>query len=211
MTTNDKRWRWAALAVGLIAALGLWRMGSSTAVAQRAAGGPCCCVGSIDLPRVLQGLDERAERETELQAFIQERLERIQQIEDRIEQLRADLDILPVGSEAWRAKREEIMTAIADLQKEQNFLQRFGAELEANMKLDLFNKIVDAASRYAEREGIAMVVADDSGVEIPRPLNPDETRQVEPAIVGRRVLHSSSCADITSDVITMMNVEFAAQ
>lgn len=205
---TDTAWRWAVVGVGVIAATGLWRMGTQSAEAQRAAGGPCCCVATLDLPLVLQNLDERAERETELQGFIKERLDRIDQIKSRIEQLGADLQILPQNSSEWLDKREEILRAEVEQRNEENFLNLRGSETEARMKRDLFNKIRDAAARYAEREGIAIVVSNDSSVEIPEPLSPDLTRQVEPAIVSRRVIHSSACADISEDVARMMNVEF---
>lgn len=208
---KDTLWRWATVSIGIALAMGLWRLGTQPAVAQRAAGGPCCCVGTLDLQRVLQNLDERAEREGELQSFIRERIARIKNIQERIEQLRADLDILPENGPEWRAKREEVLREDVSLRSEQDFLQLFGAEMEARMKRKLFIKIRDAASRYAEREGYAVVITDDSEVPIPQPVSPELTRQVEPAIVARRVIYSSACADLTDDVARMMNVEFAGQ
>lgn len=208
---KDTLWRWAAVSIGIALAMGIWRMGTQPAVAQRAVGGPCSTVGTIDLQRVLQNLDERAEREGELQSFIQGRISRIKQIQDRVEQLRSDLDILPENGPEWRAKREEILREDVKLRSEQDLLQFFGTEMEARMKRDLFLKIKDAASRFAEREGYAVVITDDSEVPIPMPNAPELIRQVEPAIVARRVIFSSDCADLSDDVARMMNVEFSGQ
>jgi len=102
-----------------------------------AAAGPCCCVATLDLEVVLQLLEERAERETELRSFIEERLERIKALESRVEQLRADLDILPPNGPEWLDKREEVLRAEVELRNEQNFLNLRGSELEASMKRDL--------------------------------------------------------------------------
>jgi len=208
---NYTLWRSAALLVALVAAAGIWRLGTPVASAQRGGASTCCCVASLDLNAVLGNLDERVARETELQGFIRSKEDELKKLDEKIKRLQDDLNILPENSPEWKGKREELLRANVGLRSERELSSALAEEMQTNMQLELFNKIRDAAARYAEQQSYAMVIVDDSEVEIPQPRSPDDFRQVEGAIVSRRVMFTAQCSDITEDVARMMNTEFAGQ
>lgn len=205
-------WRSGALAIGVVVAMGVWRLGTPSASAQRAVSqSPCCCVATLELNAALENLDERVERESELQAFIRAKEDELKALDAKAKQLQDDLNILPEGSPEWTNKREEMLRTTINMRSERELSSALAEEMQTRMQLELFNKIREASARYAQQEGFSIVIVDDSAVEIPMPRSPDEFRAAQGAIVSRRVLSSSDCSDITEGVARMMNTEFAGK
>lgn len=209
---NDRLWRWAFLAVAALAAAGVWRAGSQQAQAERAAFGAPCCVGVLDLNSVLSNLAEREAREAELREFIQSKESKLEAIKKQGQQTQKELEdmrkLLPPGSAEADSKAEEVVRLQMTLKAETELSQALVENKQKRMHLDLFNKINDAASRYAEREGFQIILSTDAGFRIPQAANED---QVQSAIVGRRVLHAAEPVNISTGVAQMMNNEFKAR
>jgi len=199
-------WRAVVLAGALIAIAGLWRLGAQQAVAQ--ASGSSCCVATIDLNGVLSQLNERLDREAELQEFIDEREATLRERGERIQELETDLEILPPNSQDWREKREEILRERAAVRVERELATALAEEMQTLMQMELFAKINEAAAEYAQQNGFDLVLADDSQLQIPQPQNPEQLRQAQQLIVSRRVIYRSDTVDISADVARKMNVEF---
>ncbi len=208
---SDQFWRWSLLAAAGAGALGLWRLGEGVggvAHAERAAFAPACCVASIDLNAVLGALLEKEVREGELKEFIGKQEAALDAIAKQGKQSQEDLRILPVGGPEAEAKAEEIVRLGVKLKGDTELAKALVDNKQKRMHLDLFNKIVEATRRFAEREGHALVVSSDSELKIPSSISGD---QVQGAIVGRRIVFASSTIDISQGVSQMMNNEFKAR
>jgi Skp family chaperone for outer membrane proteins len=95
----------------------------------------------------------------------------------------------------------------AQFRLETEIAERTLAEHQKLMQLALFNKITEAVRAYADREGIDVVLTNDSGVEIPQDLS---DQQFLAAVTGRRVVFASDAIDITEEVAQAMNNEYRA-
>ena len=198
----------AFLGVGIAVAGALWWNATPAANANRAAMAPSCCVGALDLNRVLEVLDERKALEAELQTFISAKENEIKDLQTKAQQAQDDLKILPEKSKDWFAKRDEVATLAAQFRTAQEVARAVVEEKRKRMHLDLFNKIRDAAKRYAQREGFMIVIADDSAVEIP---DQAPERDVQGAMVSRRLMYADASSDISQGVGQMMNNEYKAR
>lgn len=208
----DRFWRWSFLAVAALAAAGLWRAGSQQAQAERAVLGAPCCVGVLDLNAVLSSLTERESREAELREFIQSKESVLEDIKKRGQQAQKALEdmrkVLPAGSPESEAKAEETVRLQMTLKAESELSQALVENKQKKMHVELFTKINDAARRYAEREGLLIVLSTDAGFRIPMSATEEQTQS---AIVGRRVLYAAEPVDISAGVAQMMNNEFKAR
>ena len=208
----DRLWRWSFLAVAALAVAGLWRAGSQQAQAERATLQTPCCVGVLDLNTVLSTLTERESRESELREFIQSKESKLDAIKKQGLQAQKELEdmrkVLPVGSPEAEAKAEEAVRLQMTLKAESELAQALVENKQKKMHLELFTRINDAARRYAEREGLLIVLSSDAGFRIPPSATEEQTQS---AIVGRRVLFAAEPVDISAGVAQMMNNEFKAR
>lgn len=207
--SESRAWRWALVGVGLAMSAGLWRISTQSASAERASAlAPACCVATIDLNSVLEALDERKERETELQNLIKDLQAKLDSQKKQAQQAQDDLKILPEKSKDWFAKREDAARLALRLRSEEELSKALVEDKRKQLSLELFNKIKDAAARYAKREGYALIVSSDMRAEIP---DDAPEQQVQAAMVGRRVLFAGDGTDISQGVSQMMNNEFKAR
>lgn len=205
---NTQVWRWAFLASVFSLALGLWRLGGQSAAAERPAAAPACCAATIDLNGVLEALEERKSREKELQAFIGELEKKVNDLGKLGQQAQDDLKVLPKGGKEWEKKRDELVELNFRFKFESEFSKAKAENRRKLMHLELFQKIKDAAAKYAKAQGVAIVISSDSEVDIPE--NAPEN-QVQAAIVSRRIIHADRSVDISDAVSLQMNNEFKAR
>lgn len=202
---------WRAVLIGAIvfAGAGIWRLGAPTAEASNAtlnlAPGE---VATIDINKVLDNLDERVARETELKAFFTELENGVRAYEAELEQAREDLKLLQAGSQQFKNKRNQIVRLQLKIEGEAQLARALADERRKIMHMELFQKIVAATGEYADREGTCIVMNDDSNVEIP--IDEISGNQLQAAIVGRRIIYACPDADISMFVAEMMNNQYRA-
>lgn len=201
---------WRLSVIGLLALSGTlaWRMTATPANANNTAAAAPCCVGVIRLNDVLSQLDEKSVQETKLKAFFDEREQAVNALLERVKALREELKLLPTDAPDRPAKREEYARVGAQAKIEADLSQVLAAEKKKLMELDMFNKINDAAAVVAQRQGLSLVLNDDSKLEIPEDA---EYREVQGAMINRRVLFAAGTVDISADVANYMNNEFKAK
>jgi Skp family chaperone for outer membrane proteins len=203
--TEQRIWRWAALAIaGLAIALG-WHATTPPAGANALQTAPTTSIAVIDLASVLDQLEERVVREGELKAEIEAREGRIREIEQQLNAVQQELDVMPGGTDRREAKLEEAVRMRMQVEFESNFANRVVAVQRKEMQLALFNKIKAATDAYAKAEGWDAVLVTDHNSQIPEGLGPQETFG---AIVSTRVLSAGDAIDITDEVARRMNNEF---
>jgi len=166
---------------------------------------------TVDLERVLEGLNKRADDDAELQKLAQTyqaedaaKKEAIANLEDSMADLVDERQLLD--------REEEI--ALATLRR-QAWLSFIGEKLDVEESLmlqDLFRDVQKAAAEMSESEGFDIVLLDDTALQL-AVIERDERRviQIKEQLRVRNLLFASSVTDITDDLITRMNNEYSSR
>ena len=203
-----KLWHWSVVGVVALSGSLVWRMASEPANAEAAAAAAPCCVGVVRLNDVLSKLDEKSVEEAKLKAYFEERETAVNSMRQRVSTLRDELKLLPTDAPDRNAKREEYARLGAQSKIEEQLAQVLAIEKKKMMELDMFNKIRAAVAIVAERQGLSVVFNDDSMMEIP---DEAEYREVQGAMISRRVMFASQSVDISAEVANYMNNEFKSK
>lgn len=202
-TSIARCFRTIGLFAGVLVVLLMLAPASSNAQVGRT-GSP---VAVVEINRVLELLEEKAVREQELRVFLTDLERRVNDLQDEVRGLAADLNILPRDQPEYQEKRQEFLRKQFQVRVEAELAELFAGERKKEQQIELFRKIQDGIKRYAEREGILLVLNNDGVIDIPSDA---PIQQVEAAIVSRRVLYASPDIDISEDVAVMLNNEYRA-
>lgn len=193
------------LAVGLLALIayqaGAVRQGTSAPTV----------VVSVNLARILDGLDQRAVAQADFVAMAEAILAEDEARTTRIEEMGKSLEDVPQSDTAERnALVDEIELMILETQGWRQFkTEQIDIEKSLLMR-DMYKSVRDAIRELCEREGYDVVIVDDSDDELvvnPQVAAPREI-QIKQQLNSRRLLYVSPSIDITNDVITFMNNAF---
>jgi Skp family chaperone for outer membrane proteins len=188
---------WISVVVVALASLAL-------APSARAAGGK---VGSIDLNKILDQLDEKVFREQQLEKFLKGLEDNVNDKAKALKQGRTELDILVKGSPSYVSKREEVLRMTAQVQAEAQAAKVLAEEKKKSLQVDLYEKIGDATREFAKKNGYDLIVVDDSKEKIPEDANP---QQAQAAMVNKRVMFAAADIDVSDQIASQMNNEFKA-
>lgn len=206
---SEKLWRWALVGALVVIGSGLWRATVPMASAQGGAAARMdCCVGVVRLNDVLNKLTEKAVREDELKRFFEEREGAVNQILASLQAVESELKLMPKDAPDRRMKLEERARLGAKADAEAKIAQAVAEDRKKRMELELFGKIRDAVREIAQRKGLAVVLSDDSDIDIPETAS---YREVQMGLVTRRLMYSNQSVDISSEVATFLNNQFKAQ
>lgn len=182
---------------------------ASTVVAWDAVAGrasvPPTVMGTIDLPRVLEALDEwKAEvaRSTAAgESFQAELIKR----RDNLDALAADLDDFVVGTKQYEEAEQAIKKASIDLRAFMSLADLREARTKQRAILRIYNHIREGTSAVSQQEGYGIVLMDDSAIPIS-----EESSDVLGDISARRVLYASPTLDVTDSIILHLNSQWQA-
>ncbi|MEM9166927.1 MAG: OmpH family outer membrane protein [Planctomycetota bacterium] len=167
-------------------------------------------VGTLDIDRVSVELQEAKDRQAEIVAATQTRADELQSLGETLEGLNEELSVLAETERQERVRLTiEIEAARTNLQARQQLYSRELELRDAELKRELYEKIVDAARRVAERDGYDMVLLDDGIISLDGPRVVDGASLLE-AMLSKKVIYASDTVDLSSSVLTLMNNEFAA-
>jgi Skp family chaperone for outer membrane proteins len=164
-------------------------------------------LATIEINAVLEKLDERTTSEQELQGYILVLEGRVQGMEQELKSKNEEIQLLPQDDPEYQTTAEDIIRRSFALRAEGELAQALAEKKRKEIQLALFNKISDATGRYAKREGIGIVIANDSTEEIPAGAT---AQQVQGAILTRKVIWADESLDISGAVASMMNNEYRA-
>lgn len=132
------------------------------------------------------------------------------QKQQKVKSLQEQRDNLRTDSPQYADKDKELQTAKIDLEVWAQIQQ---AEVQRTNKMQtkaLFDKIVNAVASVATAKGLDLVIADQHP-DLPDNFMEQATLEQVRATLGQRnVLYSSPQVDITQDVITQMDANYAA-
>ncbi|MBN8646121.1 MAG: OmpH family outer membrane protein [Planctomycetes bacterium] len=177
----------------------------ATAVAQVAA--RAVKVGTIDLNKVLDQMDEKTFRERQLETFLKNLEDSVNEIAKQLKQAKSELDILPKNGPAYLAKREEVLRLTARVQAEAQAAKILAEDKKKVMQIDLYEKISDSTKEFAKKNGYDLILVDDSKEKIPQDASP---QQAQAAMISKRLMFAASDIDVSDMVAQQMNNEFKA-
>jgi Skp family chaperone for outer membrane proteins len=185
----------------------LWRGGGQTASAQGGAVPNPCCVGVLRLNDVLNALEEKARLEADLKLFFSEKEAEVNALLDKVKAAEEELKLLSRDAPDRGAKLADYAKLRGQARVNAQVAQAEAEERKKQMELQLFGRIREAAAAVAKRQGLMLVLVDDSGLEIP---DNAEYRDVQGAMMSRRALYADPGVDISSQVANYLNNQFKA-
>jgi Skp family chaperone for outer membrane proteins len=195
------------MAVMAALALAVLHVGSQLAGAAASAVPTPVPMATVDLGRLLEQLDEKLAREKELQAIVDTLQADVSAKGKQVEA--ADKDLAAAPPDQQEKFAIELLKRGADAKLSKEIAERQIARRTRSFQLDLFNKIKTASAQYARQNGYAIVLSDDSGLEIPDGLSGPA---LQGAILGQRLIYiDPSAVDITDAVANQMNAAFRSQ
>lgn len=169
-------------------------------------------VAVVDLNRLMEGLAEYQEITRRIVAEAEAANRSLEELKGRIDRLDQELDTLKDRkSEAWVNNRLE-KAELESVGKARVEILRHKRDLAIGEAMrTIYGKVTDAVTRVGETDGWDLIMLDDRDL-LPAPkedrlvTGPDMNQYA----VNRRVLYAGPRADITDQLITMMNNEFKA-
>lgn len=162
-------------------------------------------IATLDLEAVVTGLNERTDKEASLKSELANYQSKVDKLAEEVKAMQKSLENEPDGVGKMKMAKDFRDKAVR-LEFEKQYAQRLLGELQGEMLRELYLKMVKAAQAQAKKNGYALVLASDERVQVPSGDPTDVTR----AIAMKRMLHVDTSLDITQEIITLMNNEYAA-
>jgi Skp family chaperone for outer membrane proteins len=180
--------------------------GSSTSTASAVQAASPSAVAVVDLAELLEGLEERAYLEGKLNEEIADRQAELDSIIAEVERMREQIGMLKDDASRMPKIRDMRIKEVEARALNQFVQEQLSLE-KGQMLATIYNKVQTAAGKILARDGWDVILIDDSGLALPEMAQEAQMLQL---ILNRRVLASASKGvDITADVQTLMNNEFA--
>ncbi len=158
-------------------------------------------IGTVDLERVFNDIDARAQAEAGLKVAMQEFEIRLQGLRADAESQKADLEGLLAGTQKYKDQEDELMQSALDFRAMSEFVNLKLDATRAEMRRDLFNEIIAEAEKYAVNNGIDIIITNDSQL----PIQEGTDIQVVQQLALRRILYVNTTYDITDELIDWIN------
>lgn len=169
-------------------------------------------VAVVNLPKVLQSLDERTVRQDAMTKATESRQKQLDELTKRIEALTLELDpkeggTIKPGTSEYRDKLIQLRELQVTLDARFKLLEQVLSFERGTIMRELYVKIDGAVKRIADRDGYDVVLLDDTDFKLPNEASQDDMNR---AILARSVLYRHNSIDITEQVVQLLNNEFKA-
>jgi Skp family chaperone for outer membrane proteins len=197
----------------LAAVFGTAALVTGVSTASRAILAQPTSVVTINIPSVLEKLDQRERAEMDLQEMAARMQSEDEAKQSDIKDLQARLSEIPDTNLAQRQSLgEELALKVLEFEAWRQFATE-QLDIEKSLMLrDLDRSIRAAIEELALANGYDIVVMDDTGQELT--VAPDSNMprelQVKQQMVSRRVLYKNPAVDVTDALISRMNNAFNA-
>ncbi len=158
-------------------------------------------IAFVDLQKVFNDSDKRAEAQAELEALGQELDDKVEALRQEIKTLQANIELLVPGTPKYKEAEKKLVAAAAD---HRAWIEFKAAKLDAKTaqrRTQVYDEIVLAATVFAEQHNIDFILTDDSILE----LRPGSDVQVVQQMSLRRVVYANPEFDITDELIAWIN------
>ena len=159
-------------------------------------------IGVVDVRRIFQECKRNANYRQEAEQEQGKIIAELEALSREIEDEKARLQTLKIGSDDYLASAKEVLENQAKLQAQQEFYkQRMGLK-DQQWTEQLYREILVAASEVAEQQGLPLVLEQDEP-ELPA-LSATELMM---AIRTHKLLYSGGCVDISNEVLARLDTE----
>ncbi len=158
-------------------------------------------IGFVDLQKVFNDSNKRAEAQAELEALGQQLDDQEESLRQDIKTFQANLGLLVPGTPKYEESEGTLVAAAADLRA---WIEFKAAKLDAKTaqrRTQVYDEIVLAATEFAEQHNIDFILTDDSILE----LRPGSDVQVVQQMSLRRIVYANPEFDITDELIAWFN------
>ena len=159
-------------------------------------------IAGVDLERVFNEINVRADREIELEELnvrLRKTRETLRREADRLKQ---DLvELYAVGSDEYKKAEKKWKNKVIEYQATVEFSRAklLAAQTEARKKI--YQAIIGAANALASANGIDFIISDDSVID----LQDGNDLQIVQQMSLRRVVYANPELDVTNDLIAWIN------
>lgn len=194
-----------AVAVAACVAVGVtsWRAGANNAAATARPS----VVATVDIQKLINGLDELVARQKDFDRFRDELKAKVEAKKKSLDDAEQAVKILPPSSPEMRVKQEEYRRLALEYKFEGEFTVHVIDERRGTIYSAIYRKIAEASARFAKQNGYDLIIANDSKADMPEVAGEEAIRAM---IVSRQVVFASEAIDVTADMLAMMNNEFKA-
>ncbi|MDX2118927.1 MAG: OmpH family outer membrane protein [Planctomycetota bacterium] len=164
-------------------------------------------MGVVNLEALMGKLDEVKSRNSALQAKGAERQKPLTELSNKLEKIKKDLEMEPKDSK----KRPEMVAEGVIIERQAQAMKQAYQQLieldKGTILADIYNKMTKSCEALAAKQGVDLIIVDDSSIRLPDNGDAGEMTQ---AIQARRVLFAGKTIDVTDALATLMNNEFNA-
>lgn len=168
-------------------------------------------IGLVDIGALMNGLTELKTRNEEVQIKGKALQENLAALNNEIKSIEAELkdkDILPQTDTKRRIEKlARLVELKATLEARGKAYQQMINLENGDILADLYAKVQTAADAFAKREGYDLILIDDRAIRVMQNLTDRECNEI---IQSKRVIYARSGIEITEQLKTMMNNEYAA-
>ena len=162
-------------------------------------------VATVDLEMVFNSLTEKTKIDSDFKAMGDRLFAERDKKAESLKQMEADLGDLAPGGPKFKELQDQTLLEAERLRAYNDYMAaKLDVERSKTLKR-LYLAIRKSVDAMAKSNGYDIVLVNDSIAEIPNGSSEEMTRQIS----ARRVLYAAPTVDITADVITYMNAEFA--
>jgi Skp family chaperone for outer membrane proteins len=166
-------------------------------------------IGLVDIAKLMNSLQELKDRNDLTMAKGKQLQEKLTEISSQIKQIDTELkDVIPKDDKAKRIERlAQRVELEATYEARGKAYQRIIDLDHGDILNDLYPKATAAVQAYAAKEGYDVVLLDDRPMQLP---DSGSVKDYNEVIQKKRILFAKDGVDITDQLITVMNNEYAA-
>lgn len=166
-------------------------------------------IGLVDIAKLMNNLQELKDRNDLTMSKGKQLQEKLTEISSQIKQIDGELkDVIPKDDKAKRIERlAQRVELEATYEARGKAYQRMIDLDHGDILNDLYPKATAAIQAYAAKEGYDVVLLDDRPMQLP---DSGSVKDYNEVIQKKRVLFAKEGIDITDQLITVMNNEYAA-
>ena len=162
--------------------------------------------GVVNLELVFAGLTERAEADANLKQMAESLQVDGEQQGQLIQDLAADLEDYPSGSDKYQQVLEEYSLKSLEYQAFLEFSRQKISIEKSLIYKRIYQSIRDSAAEIAKEDGYQLILVDDGVGDLPPVAEAEMVRQIS----ARKVLYADAKIDLTETLLARMNQVFSS-
>lgn len=196
------------IAAGLLGAAALHRGADADASNVYVAPAPIN-VGLVDLALLMNNLQELKDRNDQTMGKGKSLEGRLEEVKTQMKTIETELkEVIPETDTKLRLEKVAQQFELqATYEARLKAYQRIIDLDHGDILNDVYPKVVDAIKRFASKEGLDVIMVDDRPIPLPRNGTVKDYNEI---IQRKRILFARDGLDLTEQLTTMMNNEYAA-